>query len=57
MTALILSLVAVSLFIIDAESRGQGVLLCRASGRLQPALVLSYRGTGRLGCYRASERG
>lgn len=57
MTAIILSLFVVSLFILDPETRGQSVLFSRSSGRLQPEMVLAYRGTGRLGCYRASERG
>ena len=57
MTFIFLSLFTACLFILDAELRGQDVLASRSSGRLGPATVLAYRGTGRLGCYRASERG
>jgi len=57
MTITLISLIIASLFILDAETRGPGVLASRSSGRLFPGTVLAYRGTGRLGCYRASERG
>ena len=57
MTITLISLIIASLFILDSETRGQGVLAYRGTGRLVPATVLAYRGTGRLGCYRASERG
>lgn len=57
MTFTIISLLVGFLLILDAETRGQGVLAYRGTGRLVLATVLAYRGTGRLGCYRASERG
>lgn len=59
MTVIILSLFVASLLLLetDFQQQGQPVLACRASGRLQSDWVLAYRGTGRLGCYRASERG
>ena len=54
-----LSLFIAGLLLWEAESPAQAplALACRASGRLAPVLGLAYRGTGRLGCYRGSERG
>jgi hypothetical protein len=59
MTFITLSLFAACLLLWEAESPAQAplVLACRASGRLAPVLGVAYRGTGRLGCYRGSERG
>ena len=59
MTFITLSLFAACLLLWETESPAQAplVLACRASDRLAPAILLAYRGTGRLGCYRGSERG
>lgn len=47
------------LLILDSESQlsSHGVLACRGTGCLEVSTLLPYRGTGRLGSYRASERG
>ncbi len=59
MTLIILSLFIACLLILELDSQLDfpAIWACRASGRLDGGMVLAYRGTGRLGCYRASERG
>ena len=59
MTFIILSLLITYLLILEVESQQfciPGISACQASGRLETLMVLVYRGKGRLGCYRASER-